>query len=82
MAEILTQNIEKYIRSIKFTLFSPEEIRRSSVVKLVVPDTYNEDGYPIDGGLADTRMGVIDPGLRCKTCGGTIKTCQIGRAHV
>ena len=67
--------IEKYIKKIKFTLFSPEMIRKMSVVKLIVPDTYNEDGYPIDGGLADTRMGVIDPGLRCKSCGGTIRTC-------
>ena len=67
--------IEKYIKKIKFTLFSPIMIRKMGVVKLVVPDTYNEDGYPIDGGLADTRMGVIDPGLRCKTCGGTIRTC-------
>lgn len=67
--------IEKYIQRIKFTLFSPEMIRKMSTVKLVVPDTYNEDGYPIDGGLADARMGVIDPGLRCKTCGGSIRTC-------
>lgn len=67
--------IEKYIQKIKFTLFSPEMVRRMSTVKLVVPDTYNEDGYPIDGGLADARMGVIDPGLRCKTCGGSIRTC-------
>jgi len=67
--------IEKYIKKIKFTLFSPVMIRRMSVVKLIVPDTYNEDGYPIDGGLADTRMGVIDPGLRCKSCGGSIRTC-------
>jgi DNA-directed RNA polymerase subunit A' len=75
---VLHQNgavIEKYIQRIKFTLFSPEMIRRMSTVKLVVPDTYNEDGYPIDGGLADARMGVIDPGLRCKTCGGSIRTC-------
>ena len=67
--------IEKYVEKIKFTLFSPEMIRRMSVVKLVVCDTYNEDGYPIDGGLADSRMGVIDPGLRCKTCGGSIRNC-------
>ena len=67
--------LEKYIKKVKFTLFSPEIIRKMSVVKLVVPDTYNDDGYPIDGGFADTRMGVIDPGLRCKTCGGSVRTC-------
>lgn len=67
--------IEKYIKKIKFSMFSPEMVRKMSVVKLVVPDTYNDDGYPIEGGLADTRMGVIDPGLRCKTCGGNIRNC-------
>ncbi|MCX8202542.1 MAG: DNA-directed RNA polymerase subunit A' [Candidatus Micrarchaeota archaeon] len=66
---------EKYISKIKFTLFSPEMIRKMSAVKLFVPDTYNDDGYPIEGGFADLRMGVIDPGLRCKTCGGTVRTC-------
>lgn len=69
------QVLDKYINRIKFTLFSPEMIRKMSTVKLFVPDTYNDDGYPIEGGFADLRMGVIDPGLRCKTCGGTVKTC-------
>ncbi len=67
--------LEKFVKKIKFTIFSPEMVRKMAVVKLVVPDTYNDDGYPIEGGLADTRMGVIDPGLRCKTCGGNIRTC-------
>jgi DNA-directed RNA polymerase subunit A' len=67
--------LENYIKKIKFTLFSPEMIRKMSAVKLFVADIYNEDGYPIEGGFADLRMGVIDPGLRCKTCGGNAKTC-------
>jgi DNA-directed RNA polymerase subunit A' len=63
------------IEHIKFTTISPAMIRKMSVAKLIVPDTYNEDGYPIDGGLVDQRLGVIDPGLKCKTCGGRVKTC-------
>ncbi len=66
---------EKYIKEISFSIMSPEMIRKLSSVRVIVPDTYDEDGYPIEGGLADLRMGVIDPGLRCRTCGGTIKTC-------
>ena len=50
-------------------------IKKISVAKLTVPDTYNEDGYPIDGGLLDQRLGVIDPGLVCKTCGARAKSC-------
>jgi DNA-directed RNA polymerase subunit A' len=63
------------IDHIKFGILSPEEAMKLSVVKLSVPDTYNEDGYPIDGGLLDQRMGVIDPGLICKTCGARAKSC-------
>lgn len=67
--------IQKVLDKLKFSLFSPEMIRKMSATKIVVPDTYDDDGYPIDGGLVDTRLGVVDPGLRCKTCGGTVKEC-------
>ena len=40
--------IEKMIKEVKFSLFSPEMVRRMSAAKITVPDTYNEDGYPID----------------------------------
>ncbi len=63
------------IDSIKFGIVSPDDAKKISVVKLTVPDTYNEDGYPIEGGLLDQRMGVIDPGLLCKTCGARAKSC-------
>ncbi|MDE1868943.1 MAG: DNA-directed RNA polymerase subunit A' [Candidatus Micrarchaeota archaeon] len=67
---------------IRFTTISPATIKRMSVAKLIVPDTYNEDGYPIDGGLVDQRLGVIDPGLKCKTCGGRVKTCPGHFGHI
>ncbi|MFH1285949.1 MAG: DNA-directed RNA polymerase subunit A' [Candidatus Micrarchaeota archaeon] len=74
--------VEKMIDYIKFSLFSPEMIRKLSAAKITIPDTYNEDGYPIDGGLVDQRMGVIDPGLKCKTCGGKIRTCPGHFTHI
>jgi DNA-directed RNA polymerase subunit A' len=70
------------IDSVKFGIISPDQIKRLSVVKLSVPDTYNEDGYPIDGGLLDQRLGVIDPGLVCKTCGARAKTCPGHFGHI
>ncbi len=70
------------IKYIKFGVFSQEQIRKLSVAKLTIPDTYNEDGYPIDGGLLDQRLGVIDPGLVCKTCGGRAKTCPGHFGHI
>jgi DNA-directed RNA polymerase subunit A' len=70
------------IENVRFSIVSPDMIRRISVAKLIVPDTYNEDGYPIDGGLVDQRLGVIDPGLKCKTCGGRAKSCQGHFGHI
>ncbi len=67
---------------IKFGIMSPGEIKKMSVAKLNVPDTYNEDGYPIDGGLLDQRLGVIDPGLICKTCGARAKSCPGHFGHI
>jgi DNA-directed RNA polymerase subunit A' len=70
------------IKHIKFGIFSQDQVKKLSVAKLTVPDTYNEDGYPIDGGLLDQRLGVIDPGLVCKTCGGRAKTCPGHFGHI
>ena len=67
---------------IRFTTISQEMIKKMSVAKLIVPDTYNEDGYPIDSGLLDQRLGVIDPGLVCKTCGARAKTCPGHFGHL
>ncbi len=70
------------IKYIRFGILSPDEIKKISIAKLTVPDTYNEDGYPIDGGLLDQRLGVIDPGLICKTCGARAKTCPGHFGHI
>ncbi|HII39080.1 TPA: DNA-directed RNA polymerase subunit A' [Candidatus Micrarchaeota archaeon] len=70
------------VKSIEFGVFSPEQVRKMSTVKVTVPDTYDEDSYPISGGLADQHLGIIDPGLKCKTCGGRIKSCSGHFGHI
>src|SRR3989344_458680 len=67
--------IRKKISEIKFSLISPEKIKKISVAKIVTPELYDIDGYPVDGGLMDLRLGAIDPGVRCRTCGGRLKEC-------
>ena len=67
--------IRKKIKNITFTLLSPDQIKKLSFAKIVTPELYNIDGYPVDGGLMDLRLGAIDPGVRCRTCGGRIKEC-------
>ncbi len=67
--------IRKKVGQIRFSLINPEQIKKLSVAKIVTPELYNIDGYPVDGGLMDLRLGAIDPGVRCRTCGGRIKEC-------
>lgn len=67
--------IYKQVKSVFFGLLSPKIIRKMAAVKVVTPELYDKEGYPVDGGLMDIRMGVIDPGLRCKSCGSKLKEC-------
>jgi DNA-directed RNA polymerase subunit A' len=67
--------IKKKIREISFSLFNPEQIKEISAAKIITPELYDIDGYPVDGGLMDLRLGVVDPGMRCRTCGGMLKEC-------
>ncbi|AIY90503.1 DNA-directed RNA polymerase subunit A' [Geoglobus acetivorans] len=74
--------IPKRISSIRFEVLSPKEIRKMSVVKVISPETYDDDGFPIEFGLMDPRLGVIDPGLKCKTCGGKAGECPGHFGHI
>ena len=67
--------IRKQVESLQFTLLGPEEIKKISKAKIITPELYDVDGYPVDGGLMDLRLGAIDPGVRCRTCGGRLKEC-------
>ena len=71
----MTDIIKKQVKAINFSLFSPEQIKKISSAKIVTPELYDVDGYPVDGGLMDLRLGAIEPGVRCRTCGGTLKEC-------
>ena len=67
--------IYKQVNSIVFSVLSPKVIKKMASAKVVTPELYDKEGYPVDGGLMDIRLGVIDPGLRCKTCGSKLKEC-------
>ncbi|MBU1204009.1 MAG: DNA-directed RNA polymerase subunit A' [Nanoarchaeota archaeon] len=68
-------HIYKRVSKIVFGLMSPKIIRKRACAKIVTAELYDREGYPVDGGLMDVRLGVIDPGLRCKTCAGKLKEC-------
>jgi len=71
----MSKIVSKQVRKLNFSLFSPEQIKKYAVAKIVTPELYDMDGYPVDGGLMDLRLGAITPGVRCRTCGGFTKEC-------
>ncbi|MBW3010953.1 DNA-directed RNA polymerase subunit A', partial [Candidatus Woesearchaeota archaeon] len=71
----MTEYIHKKVKNIKFRIMSPKIIKKMAAAKVVTPELYDKEGYPVDGGLMDIRLGVIDPGLTCKTCGSKLKEC-------
>jgi DNA-directed RNA polymerase beta' subunit/intein/homing endonuclease len=52
---------------IKFSVLSPEEITRRSVVEVTKNDTF-AGNEPVVGGLFDPRMGVLETNKICATC--------------
>ena len=67
--------VHKKVKEIVFGVMSPQMIKKMATVKVVTPELYDREGYPVDGGLMDVRMGVIDPGLKCPIDGKKLKEC-------
>lgn len=82
MATTIEEIVHKVVDGIHFGMFSPQDIRRLSVVEIQTPDTYDEDGAPITAGLMDGRLGTLEPRQRCKTCGNTAIRCPGHFGHI
>ena len=72
----------KSIDAIKFSVWSPNEIRKYSVAEISAPETYDEDGMSVQGGLMDGRLGTLEPGQKCLTCGNTSARCPGHFGHI
>jgi DNA-directed RNA polymerase subunit B len=59
----------RMIGSIEFGLLSPQMVKKMSSVEISRAELYDNDGFPLEGGVMDPKLGVIDPGLKCRTCG-------------
>ena len=62
------------IVGIQICIFSPDEVERRSVVEITNAGTF-EGNEPKIGGLFDPRMGVLDSGKECRSCGQTNHKC-------
>ena len=45
----MTENIYKKIGSIRFKVLSPKLIKKMASAKVVTPELYDKEGYPVDG---------------------------------
>ncbi|RNJ77864.1 MAG: DNA-directed RNA polymerase subunit A' [Nitrosopumilus sp. H8] len=72
----------KSIDGIRFSVWSPTEIRKYSVAEITAPETYDEDGMSVQGGLMDGRLGTLEPGQKCLTCGNTAARCPGHFGHI
>jgi DNA-directed RNA polymerase subunit A' len=79
---MIEMGIRKKVSALKFSLLSPSQIKKLSSAKIVTPELYDVDGFPVDGGLMDLRLGAIDPGVRCRTCGKRFKECPGHPGHI
>ncbi|NQZ84469.1 MAG: DNA-directed RNA polymerase subunit A' [Nanoarchaeales archaeon] len=79
---MVAKRIIKRINEVRYSILSPKDITKQSVVKVITPEIYDKYGFPVEGGLMDLRMGVIEPGLGCKTCGQSYKNCEGHFGHL
>ena len=68
-----TSDVETVV-GVQFSIMSPDEIEKRSVVEVVTQATF-EGNEPKIGGLFDPRMGVLDNGKICRSCGQTNHSC-------
>jgi DNA-directed RNA polymerase II subunit RPB1 len=80
MPTLLHSSETESLVGIQFSVFGPEEIVRRSVVEVTTSNT--QEGKI--GGLADPRMGVLENGKLCRSCGLNNHGCpgHFGHHHL
>lgn len=73
--------ITKDVTGLQFSIMSPDEIRKQSVVEVTKHETYDKD-IPVVKGLFDIRMGTTDMGKVCNTCGLDNLECPGHFGHI
>lgn len=61
-----TNNVRP-IKSIRFYSMTKSDIIDGAAIEVTHHETYS-NGQPVPHGLFDPHMGVIEPGVKCKTC--------------
>uniref|UniRef100_A0A182PM06 DNA-directed RNA polymerase subunit n=1 Tax=Anopheles epiroticus TaxID=199890 RepID=A0A182PM06_9DIPT len=62
--------------NLEFSVFTAEDVRKISVMKVESYRSFDDLGNPIKGGLYDPAMGPSNFGEICTTCTRDINTCE------
>jgi len=66
----------KNIKELEFGVMNSKKLQNIAVKEIDQAEVYDADGYPVEDGVMDPSLGVIDPGMTCQTCGGQIRECK------
>lgn len=70
------------VKSVKFSFFSDEDVRKISVKKITKDQYLDGMGRPEPGGLYDPHLGPLEETVPCKTCGQYYSPCHGHFGHV
>ena len=69
------------VRRVVFSCMTADEIRARSACEVTSVELFS-GGNPVQGGLYDTRMGVVEFGQKCGTCHHNNKQCPGHPGHI
>ena len=82
MGTMKTFDIDLLPSDLEFSVFTSEEIKQLSVVKIITGLTFDPLGHPLPGGLYDSQMGTFGKRMEpCTTC-LNIQACPGHLGHI
>uniref|UniRef100_A0A1I8AVE3 DNA-directed RNA polymerase subunit n=1 Tax=Steinernema glaseri TaxID=37863 RepID=A0A1I8AVE3_9BILA len=57
------------LEEMQFRMYQPKEIKNMSVMAVTQTKTFDQLGFPVEGGLYDLRLGPFSSRDACKSCG-------------
>lgn len=69
-------------KSLSLSWYTPEEIRKISVVEITIPSSFDIFGHPITEGLYDQRMGPLNMDSCCQHCKLGFLACPGHFGHI
>lgn len=84
MRSAVSQDITRRLGGILFGFYSPDEVRKASVVEIKCLSAFDQFGNALKDGLYDPRMGVspYERNARCVTCGQEEEHCPGHMGHI